>query len=36
MSVTVMFSPDRITVTAGPGERLLNVSERAGMYATVG
>ena len=36
MSVTVMFSPDRITVTSEPGERLLNVSERAGMYVTVG
>jgi len=31
MSVSVLFLPDRITVTAEPGERLLNVAERAGV-----
>ena len=31
MSVTVLFLPDRITVTAEPGEPLLNVAERAGI-----
>ena len=31
MSVTVLFLPDRITVTAEPGERLLSVAARAGV-----
>ena len=31
MSVTVLFLPDRITVTAQPGEPLLNVAERGGV-----
>jgi ferredoxin len=31
MSVTVLFLPDRITVSAEPGEPLLNVAERAGV-----
>ena len=36
MSVTVLFLPDRITVTAQPGEPLLNVAERAGISIPTG
>ena len=36
MSVTVLFLPDRITITAQPGEPLLNVAERAGIFIPTG
>jgi ferredoxin len=36
MSVTVHFLPDKITVTAEPGEPLLNVADRAGITIPTG
>lgn len=36
MSVTVHFLPDKVTVTAEPGEPLLNVAERAGITISTG
>jgi ferredoxin len=36
MSVTVHFLPDKVTVTAEPGEPLLNVAERAGITIPTG
>jgi NADH dehydrogenase/NADH:ubiquinone oxidoreductase subunit G len=36
MSVIVLFLPDRITVTAQPGEPLLNVANRAGVSIPTG
>lgn len=36
MPVTVHFLPDKVTVTAEPGEPLLNVAERAGITIPTG
>jgi ferredoxin len=36
MSVTVHFLPDKVTVTAEPGESLLNVADRAGVTIPTG
>jgi ferredoxin len=36
MSVTVHFLPDKVTVTAEPGEPLLNVAHRAGITIPTG
>jgi ferredoxin len=36
MSVTVLFLPDKVTVSAQPGEPLLNVAERAGITIPTG
>jgi ferredoxin len=36
MSVTVHFLPDKVTVTAEPGEPLLNVAKRAGITIPTG
>jgi ferredoxin len=36
MSVTVHFLPDKVTVTAEPGESLLNVADRAGIKIPTG
>jgi ferredoxin len=36
MSVTVHFLPDKVTVTAEPGESLLNVADRAGITIPTG
>jgi ferredoxin len=36
MSVTVHFLPDRVTVTAEPGESLLTVADRAGVTIPTG
>ncbi len=36
MSVTVHFLPDKVTVTAEPGEPLLNVADRAGIMIPTG
>jgi ferredoxin len=36
MSVTVHFLPDKVTVTAEPGEPLLNVADRAGITIPTG
>ena len=36
MSVTVHFLPDKVTVTAEPGEALLNVADRAGVTIPTG
>lgn len=36
MTVTVHFLPDQVTVTAEPGEPLLNVAERAGITIPTG
>ena len=36
MSVTVLFLPDKVTVSAQPGEPLLNVAQRAGIAIPTG
>lgn len=36
MSVTVHFLPDKVTITAEPGEPLLNVADRAGITIPTG
>ena len=36
MSIEVCFQPDNITVTAEPGEPLLVVAERAGVFIATG
>jgi ferredoxin len=36
MSVIVLFLPERVSVTAQPGEPLLNVADRAGVSIPVG
>ena len=36
MPVTVLFLPDKVTVSAQPGEPLLNVAERAGIVIPTG
>ncbi len=36
MSVTVHFLPAQVTITAEPGEPLLNVAERAGVEIPTG
>lgn len=36
MSITVNFLPDKITVQAEPGEPILQVAERAGVFIPTG
>ena len=36
MSIEVCFQPDNITVTAEPGEPMLAVAERAGVFIATG
>ncbi len=36
MSVAVLFMPDRVTVSAEPGEPLLSVAQRAGLSIPTG
>ena len=36
MSVIVLFMPDRVSVNAQPGESLLTVAERGGVFIPTG
>ncbi|MEB3310878.1 MAG: 2Fe-2S iron-sulfur cluster binding domain-containing protein [Snowella sp.] len=36
MSVNVLFMPDEITTTAEPGDLILEVAERAGVFIPTG
>ena len=36
MSVIVLFMPDRVSVSAEPGESLLTVAERGGVFIPTG
>lgn len=36
MTVQVRFLPDNITITAEPGEPILDVAERAGLFIPTG
>ena len=36
MSINVLFLPDEITIQAEPGELILDVAERAGLFIPTG
>lgn len=36
MSIEVCFQPDNVTVTAEPGEPILQVAQRAGVFIATG